>query len=145
MTALGPSSGIGFALKGFGWACERTTGTVVRARFPNLQEKRPMRKILLTVALLAASVFGVALTPGKADAFFWRGWRSGYVSGYYSPYWGGYYGSYYRYPAWSYYGPAYSTYYAPSYSYYYTPPVTTYYSAPVYSSYYYSPGMYYYP
>jgi hypothetical protein len=79
-----------------------------------------MRKMLLTLAFLAA-VGLAAVTPHQASARFFGGY---YNAGYYSP-------SYY---APNYYAPAYYTpsYYTPSY---YAPPVVSNYYAPAYGVY----------
>jgi hypothetical protein len=96
-----------------------------------------MRSLLLSLALGAASLFGLlAISPSHAEAqLFRRGWMRPYYSGYYYPSYSSYY-SWYRYPTYSYYWGGYPTY---SYSYYW--PYTTGYFTPAYSTYY-TPGYY---
>jgi hypothetical protein len=112
-----------------------------------------MRKLMLTLVVLGASLASVAALPSQANAW-WGRWGAAYYA--YPAYYvyPGAYSYYYSYPA--YYTPAYSSfYYTPAYSsYYYTPAYSSYYTpyyyTPAYSSYYYYypgvyPGMYIWP
>jgi hypothetical protein len=111
-----------------------------------------MRRLVLTLVLGAVALGAVALTPSKADAFWFR---RGYYAGYptYYGYYPSYYGYYpaYSYPAYTYSYPAYyGTYTYPSYNSYYSGNVR--YIYPSYNTFsYYSPGYalgpvrYYYP
>jgi hypothetical protein len=98
-----------------------------------VQEESPMRKLVLSLVLVAGTIAGVAMLPSKAEAQRW--WRRGMYRGYYP-------GFVYDYPAYSsfYYTPAYSSFYMPTYSsFYYTPTYSSFYT-PAYSSSYWSPG-----
>jgi len=92
-----------------------------------------MRSLLLYLVLGLSAFGGLALTPSKADAFWFR--RAYYAPAYYAP---AYtyapavtYGSYYATPG----APDYTSYYyaPPSYSYY--PATTSYYVGPTYYRY----------
>jgi hypothetical protein len=114
------------------------------------ERRKAMRKLILTLVLVAVTIGVIGLTPSEAQAQRWRRWGGPYVSSYYYPSYG--YSYSYSTPGYSYgySAPGYTSYYStmPSYSYgtYYTPSYSygTYYTPGYSYGTYYAPTVRYY-